>query len=84
MCTVGRLSNVEHSSTPIGSAQKNRELGNRPRSGWWQRKSGKHGRKIRKPPPVRTIEAKQDDGTEYVRLTTSKVFVKKNNIDFYY
>lgn len=33
MCTVGKLSNVEHDDTPIGSAQKNRELGNRPRSG---------------------------------------------------
>lgn len=28
MCTVGRLSNVDHINTPIGSAQKNRELGN--------------------------------------------------------
>ncbi|KAK1122746.1 hypothetical protein K0M31_009188 [Melipona bicolor] len=55
MATVGRLSNVLHGSTPIGSAQKNRELGNRPRSGLWQRKSGKHGRKIRPPPPVRKI-----------------------------
>ncbi|CAD1474670.1 unnamed protein product [Heterotrigona itama] len=55
MATVGRLSNVLHGSTPIGSAQKNRELGNRPRSGLWQRKSGKHGRKIKALPPVRKI-----------------------------
>ncbi|XP_066248819.1 large ribosomal subunit protein uL2m [Euwallacea similis] len=55
MCTVGRLSNVAHADTPIGSAQKNRELGNRPRSGWWQRKTGRFGRKIRKPPPVKEI-----------------------------
>jgi large subunit ribosomal protein L2 len=47
MATVGRLSNNEHSSTPIGSAQKNRELGNRPRSGLWQRKTGRFGRKIK-------------------------------------
>jgi large subunit ribosomal protein L2 len=53
MATVGRLSNVAHSSTPIGSATRNRELGNRPRSGLWQRKSGRHGRKIRKPPPLK-------------------------------
>lgn len=33
MCTVGKLSNADHINTPIGSAQKNRELGNRPRSG---------------------------------------------------
>lgn len=55
MATVGRLSNVEHGSTPIGSAQKNRELGNRPRSGLWHRKTGRFGRKIRPPPPVKTI-----------------------------
>ncbi|XP_076758434.1 mitochondrial ribosomal protein L2 [Xylocopa sonorina] len=55
MATVGRLSNIEHDSTPIGSAQKNRELGNRPRSGLWQRKTGRHGRKIRPLPPVRKI-----------------------------
>lgn len=71
MCTVGRLSNPEHSSTPIGSAQKNRELGNRPRSGWWQRKSGKHGRKIRKPPPVKTIKRNTDKRPEILQLTLS-------------
>ncbi|XP_076631091.1 mitochondrial ribosomal protein L2 [Colletes latitarsis] len=56
MATVGRLSNVMHGSTPIGSAQKNRELGNRPRSGLWQRKTGKHGRKIKPLPPVRKFD----------------------------
>ncbi|KAL0105048.1 hypothetical protein PUN28_016584 [Cardiocondyla obscurior] len=55
MATVGRLSNVEHSSTPVGSAGKNRELGNRPRSGLWHRKTGRFGRKIRPPPPVQIV-----------------------------
>lgn len=68
MCTVGRLSNAAHGSTPIGSAQRNRELGNRPRSGWWQRKSGRHGRKIRRPPPVQTIGPKDMTEGEYVKL----------------
>jgi large subunit ribosomal protein L2 len=53
MATVGRLSNVEHSRTHIGSANKLRELGYRSRSGLWQRKSGRHGRKIRRPPPMK-------------------------------
>lgn len=53
MATVGRLSNVEHARTPIGSPNRSRELGNRPRSGLWQRKSGRHGRKIKRPPPLR-------------------------------
>ncbi|CAG5078251.1 Similar to MRPL2: 39S ribosomal protein L2 [Cotesia congregata] len=53
MATVGRLSNISHGSTPIGSAQRNRELGNRPRSGLWHRKDGRHGRKIKPiPPPI--------------------------------
>ncbi|XP_012255662.2 39S ribosomal protein L2, mitochondrial [Athalia rosae] len=70
MATVGRLSNIPHGTTPIGSAQRNRELGNRPRSGLWQRKSGRHGRKIRPPPPVRRFGG--DDKPiedQYVKMT---------------
>lgn len=69
MCTVGRLSNVEHGNTPIGSAQRNRELGNRPRSGWWQRKTGRHGRKIRKPPPVRSFDMTSKKKESAIQLT---------------
>jgi large subunit ribosomal protein L2 len=56
MATVGRLSNIDHGKTHIGSPQKLRELGYRPRSGLWQRKSGRHGRKIRALPPMRLME----------------------------
>ena len=67
MCCVGRVGNVEHSSIPIGSAQNLRALGFRPRSGLWQRKTGRFGRKIRAPkqlvmkpgkvpPPVVTLD----------------------------
>jgi large subunit ribosomal protein L2 len=52
MAVVGRISNAIHSSIPIGSANRLRHLGYRPRSGLWQRKSGRHGRKIRRPPPL--------------------------------
>ena len=52
LATMGQVSNSIHWKTPIGSAQKNRELGNRPRSGLWQRKGGRFGRKIK--PPRRT------------------------------
>ncbi|CAH0553731.1 unnamed protein product [Brassicogethes aeneus] len=76
MCTVGRLSNVDHGSTHIGSAQKNRELGNRPRSGLWQRKTGRFGRKIRRPPPVRTIGATSQEKIETIRFTVDRPFVK--------
>ncbi|XP_072379260.1 large ribosomal subunit protein uL2m [Diabrotica undecimpunctata] len=84
MCTVGRLSNVEHGSTPIGSAGKNRELGNRPRSGLWQRKKGCHGRKIRRPPPVRTIVDKPIDNIEAIQLTFSRPFVKTLRFQYHY
>lgn len=71
MCTVGRLSNVEHGKTPIGSAQKNRELGNRPRSGLWKRKSGIHGRKIRPPKPMRIIASGAQKNEESIQLSLS-------------
>uniref|UniRef100_A0A2M3ZBT3 Putative mitochondrial/ ribosomal protein l2 n=1 Tax=Anopheles braziliensis TaxID=58242 RepID=A0A2M3ZBT3_9DIPT len=69
MATVGRLSNVAHSKTPIGSAQKNRELGNRPRSGLWQRKDGRHGRKIRRLPPMRVIPEPTEKAPAPLKLT---------------
>lgn len=71
MATVGRLSNVEHGSTPIGSAQRNRELGNRPRSGLWQRKDGRHGRKIRPLPPVRKFDPTNKTQAECLVLNLS-------------
>ncbi|XP_015173244.1 PREDICTED: 39S ribosomal protein L2, mitochondrial [Polistes dominula] len=58
MAVVGRLSNILHGSTPIGSAQKNRELGNRPSSGLWQRKTGRFGRKIKPPKKVQKVDDK--------------------------
>ncbi|GAB1865661.1 39S ribosomal protein L2, mitochondrial [Camponotus japonicus] len=64
MATVGRLSNIEHGSTPIGSAQKNRELGNRPRSGLWQRKTGRFGRKIKPPPKTKRIDENREEKPE--------------------
>ena len=69
MATVGQVSNVIHGSTPIGSAQKNRELGNRPRSGLWQRKDGRFGRKIKPPPPVKYIRGPADLPLTKLELT---------------
>lgn len=69
MATVGRVSNIDHNKIPIGSAQKNRELGNRPRSGLWQRKDGRHGRKIRKLPPMKLIPSPPEAKPEVLHLT---------------
>ncbi|GFG38946.1 hypothetical protein Cfor_12551 [Coptotermes formosanus] len=69
MAVIGRLSNIMHNKTPIGSPQKLRELGYRPRSGWWQRKSGRHGRKIRRLPPVHILEEPRTKPPEPILLT---------------
>ncbi|XP_005092259.1 39S ribosomal protein L2, mitochondrial [Aplysia californica] len=48
MVTIGRVSNVEHHKTKkMRKAGENRWQGRRPHSGWWQRKTGYHGRKIK-------------------------------------
>jgi large subunit ribosomal protein L2 len=73
MATVGRLSNVEHSRTPIGSPNRSRELGNRPRSGLWQRKSGRHGRKIKKPPPMKLHGPPKTPEKPPLKLTINRV-----------
>ncbi|GFS20808.1 39S ribosomal protein L2, mitochondrial [Elysia marginata] len=55
MVTVGRVSNIDHHKTKkMTKAGDNRRRGKRPCSGWWQRKTGYHGRKIRpmRPPIV--------------------------------
>ncbi|XP_058834756.1 large ribosomal subunit protein uL2m [Topomyia yanbarensis] len=69
MATVGRVSNIYHNKTPIGSAQRNRELGNRPRSGLWQRKDGRHGRKIRRLPPMRIVSAPSEPPPAAMKFT---------------
>lgn len=63
------MSNIDHNKIHIGSAQRNRELGNRPRSGLWQRKDGRHGRKIRRLPPMRIITAPPQPKPAVLTLT---------------
>lgn len=61
MATVGRVSNIGHADVKLGSIQRKRELGYRPRSGLWQRKSGRHGRKIKPIPPMRFMYGSKDN-----------------------
>nr|CAG4636482.1 EOG090X0COM [Eubosmina coregoni]SVE70039.1 EOG090X0COM [Eubosmina coregoni] len=68
MAVVGHLSNEEHSSKHIGSAQRLRWLGRRPRSGLWQRKDGRYGRKIRPIPPVKVLDSPKVDKTIKMQL----------------
>jgi len=53
MATVGRVSNIEHNQRIIGTAGMNRRLGIKQCSGRWHRKTGRSGRKIHPPAPVR-------------------------------
>uniref|UniRef100_T1IUW4 Uncharacterized protein n=1 Tax=Strigamia maritima TaxID=126957 RepID=T1IUW4_STRMM len=69
MTVVGRVSNPEHDSTPIGSAQANRWLGRRPRSGLWHRKDGYCGRKIHPLPPLRVYDKPRKPREEPCALT---------------
>jgi large subunit ribosomal protein L2 len=61
-----------HNKTPIGSPQRLRELGYRPRSGLWQRKSGRHGRKIRPLPPVRVVDKPPPEPPKPLVLTMTE------------
>lgn len=69
MAVVGRVSNIEHNKIPIGSAQANRWLGNRPRSGLWHRKDGYCGRKIRPLPPMKEYAKPKKPSSPVYQLT---------------
>lgn len=69
MATVGRVSNIDHDKEHVGSAQRMRELGNRPRSGLWQRKTGRHGRKIKKLPPMSVISPPSQKKEKPIQFT---------------
>lgn len=66
------MSNIHHGSEHIGSPNRNRELGNRPRSGWWQRKTGRFGRKIKRLPPMRIIGPPKEKSPEAVVMTSDQ------------
>jgi len=55
-CVVGQVSIHPLKALPIGSPNRMRWLGKRPRSGLWHRKTGQAGRKIKALPPVQPID----------------------------
>lgn len=69
MATVGRVSNIGHIDEHLGSHQRSRELGNRPRSGLWQRKTGRFGRKIKPIPPMKYMKPPPETKPEKLTLT---------------
>lgn len=69
MVVIGRVSNVTHGSIPIGSPNRLRHLGKRPRSGLWHRKDGYCGRKIRPPKSILDTLAPKESKPEIYNLT---------------
>lgn len=56
MATVGRVSNVDHDKEIMGSPNRMRWFGIRPRSGLRKKKTGIHGRKIKRVKPVMVFD----------------------------
>ncbi|XP_046647119.1 39S ribosomal protein L2, mitochondrial-like [Daphnia pulicaria] len=74
MATVGHLSNEDHNTKHIGSPNRLRWLGFRPRSGLWHRKDGRHGRKIRPLPPIKVLDSRKSDKVIELPLTIKTFF----------
>lgn len=69
MVVVGKVSNVNHGSIPVGSPNRLRWLGKRPRSGLWHRKDGYCGRKIHPPKSILDMLAPREEKPEFYNLT---------------
>ena len=69
----GQLSNKEHASIPLGNHSKLRESGRRPKSGLVQKKTGRFGRKIKPPPPVKIMKPEKDPGFIFKRAKLPQV-----------
>jgi len=67
--SLGRISNPEHQDFILGTPQKHRELGRRPKSGLWHRKDGRFGRKIKPAPPIKVLVPRKDPEHYNIRIT---------------
>uniref|UniRef100_A0A8D8W7A3 39S ribosomal protein L2, mitochondrial n=2 Tax=Cacopsylla melanoneura TaxID=428564 RepID=A0A8D8W7A3_9HEMI len=79
MAVVGRISNPDHINDHIGTPNRLRELGNRPRSGLWQRKTGHDGRKIRPLPPLKIVKRSPEYDTFQLTMPTMRIKTKALN-----
>merc|ERR1719458_580247 len=73
-CVVGKVSIHHLKKIAIGSPNRLRWMRTRPASGLWQRRDGRFGRKIKKPPPVKEIGAakKKEPWTEMMMTCPSE------------
>lgn len=59
MVTIGQVSHETRKDEKLTHAVDIRDLGYRPRSGLWQKKGGRFGRKIKLPKPIKVMGLKK-------------------------
>ena len=67
-CVVGKVSLHPLHAGPVGSPNRLRWRGIKPRSGLWHRKTGYMGRKIRALPPVEEVNEPQQPKNKTILL----------------
>uniref|UniRef100_A0A0K0G3S3 39S ribosomal protein L2, mitochondrial (inferred by orthology to a human protein) n=1 Tax=Strongyloides venezuelensis TaxID=75913 RepID=A0A0K0G3S3_STRVS len=72
MATVGKLSNSEFYNLQFGSAQMHRRFGYKMSSGFFHKKDGYFGRKVRGQPPVTTLDKPEGAPPETYKFSLSK------------
>uniref|UniRef100_A0A914VLW8 Ribosomal protein L2 C-terminal domain-containing protein n=1 Tax=Plectus sambesii TaxID=2011161 RepID=A0A914VLW8_9BILA len=72
MATVGKLSHGDLKDKIFGSPNMHRRFGYRPSSGLFHKKDGYFGRKIRRLPPVRTLDQPDLPPCDKLALTLTK------------
>ena len=66
MVTIGQLSHETNKDEKLTHAVDIRDLGYRPRSGLWQRKGGRFGRKIKLPKAVKVMGLKKKEAPKRI------------------
>lgn len=69
MVTVGQVSHASHKDEKLKHPVDTRDLGYRPRSGLWQRKDGRFGRKLHPPKPLKVIGLEQEQKNVKIKYT---------------
>ncbi len=66
---VGTVSIHPLKAADIGTPNRRRWFGIAPKSGFWQRKTGRQGKKNRPPPPVEVVEPEEPKRYREVLMT---------------
>jgi large subunit ribosomal protein L2 len=69
MVTVGQVSHASYKDEKLTHAVDIRDLGYRPRSGLFQKKTGRFGRKIKPPKPPKVMDGKKEEKLQRIQYT---------------